>query len=199
VETKISLRGRLFCLGEVWWILLWRRLREDPLKGLPEELRLRRRMFRERLRKGLLKASRKRLREARRRARGYERHGARGYGRRRARGCKRSHATGSQRDCGCFGACLESGCGRGCERCRARGCERHGATGCERRCARDCERHGARGCGRHCDRGCDRPGDMVRWLKLMLQLRFLGDGLFLRVLMGGPLVGHTQCSCHCRL
>jgi hypothetical protein len=24
---------------------------------------------------------------------------------------------------------------------------------------------------------------MVRWLKLMLQLRFLGDGLFLRVLM----------------
>jgi hypothetical protein len=44
--------------------LLWRRLREDPLKGLPEELRLRRRMFRERLRKGLLEASRKRLREA---------------------------------------------------------------------------------------------------------------------------------------
>jgi hypothetical protein len=39
-------------------------LREDPLKGLPEELRLPWRMFRERLRKGLLVASCKGLREA---------------------------------------------------------------------------------------------------------------------------------------
>jgi hypothetical protein len=66
VKTTPSMRRRFFCLGEVSWILLWprRRLREDPLKGLPEELRLRWRMFRERLRKGLLEASRKRLQEA---------------------------------------------------------------------------------------------------------------------------------------
>jgi hypothetical protein len=33
-----------------------------------------------------------------------------------------------------------------------------------------------------------RQGDMVRWLKLMLRLRFLGDGLFLHVLMVPLLV-----------
>jgi hypothetical protein len=37
---------------------------EDLINGLPKELRLRRRMFRERLCKGLLEASRERLREA---------------------------------------------------------------------------------------------------------------------------------------
>jgi hypothetical protein len=42
-----------------------RRLRENPLKGLlPEEMRLLRSMFRERLRERLPEASRKRLREA---------------------------------------------------------------------------------------------------------------------------------------
>ena len=41
--------------------MLWRHLREDPLKGLAEELRLLRRMFRERLREELPESSRKRL------------------------------------------------------------------------------------------------------------------------------------------
>jgi hypothetical protein len=58
------MRVRFFCLGEVWSLLLWRHLREDPLKGLPEEVRLLRRMFLERPREGLLDASRKGLREA---------------------------------------------------------------------------------------------------------------------------------------
>jgi hypothetical protein len=44
--------------------LLWQRLREDPLKGLPEELRLLRRIFRERLCEKLPEASSKRMREA---------------------------------------------------------------------------------------------------------------------------------------
>jgi hypothetical protein len=63
-ETAATLHaGAFFCLGEVLSLLLWRRLQEDPPKGLPEELRLLRRMFRERLREGLPEASRKRLRE----------------------------------------------------------------------------------------------------------------------------------------
>jgi hypothetical protein len=35
---------------------------------------------------------------------------------------------------------------------------------------------------------------MVRWLKLMLRLRFLGDGLFLRVLMVPLLVTRSAAA-----
>jgi hypothetical protein len=37
-------------------------------------------------------------------------------------------------------------------------------------------------------------GDMVRWLKLMLRLRFLGDGLFLRVSMVPLLVTRSAAA-----
>jgi hypothetical protein len=111
---------------------------------------------------------------------------------------------GSQRSCGCFGACFESGCARGCQRCRARGwekrrtrsckwrrargCERHGAKYCERRRARDYERHGARGCGRRRGRQGLRQDNMVKLLKLKLRLRLSGNGLSLCFLMVPLLV-----------
>jgi hypothetical protein len=105
--------------------IIWQRLREDQLKGLPEELRAAASAHVSRA-AALGRDCRKRRARGceRRRARGCERHGARGCRGHGARGCGRlrkgaTQRTGCQRSCSCFGAYFESGCARGCERCRA--------------------------------------------------------------------------------